>query len=231
MKSQFLFSTASLLFDLLLLRKKKKKKENPKEKKVGVSWFPSKCKLTPAPVFTRWSADPRSASHATVAGRCFEPRFLSRCVNTHERTLTHTKRNRSGYFLLNTVVRGLMLNNGSVFLLSSTRKSKPRQKGRAGRGAADLMRGTLSSVQHRSGPLCRNSSSSHDWLYNLQRQTCDTLSHESQQDFWLFQPRPAPLSLESSSNGSLLQHQVLMPACTITSDYGDRGCGPQLRRG
>lgn len=58
------------------------------------------------------------------------------------------------------------MNNGSMFLLSSTRKSKHRQKSRlgveGGPGEADLMRGMLSSVQHRSGPLCRDSSSSHD---------------------------------------------------------------------
>lgn len=36
----------------------------------------------------------------------------------------------------------------------------------------DLMRGTLSRVQHKVGPLCKCSSSSHDWLYNLERQTC-----------------------------------------------------------
>lgn len=33
----------------------------------------------------------------------------------------------------------------------------------------DLMRGTLSSVQHNVGPLCKYSSSSHDWLYNLEK--------------------------------------------------------------
>lgn len=42
----------------------------------------------------------------------------------------------------------------------------------------DLMRGTLSRVQHKVGPLCKCSSSSHDWLYNLQRQTCvSTCAH------------------------------------------------------
>lgn len=44
----------------------------------------------------------------------------------------------------------------------------------AGQGGSltDLMRGTLSSVQHKVGPLCKYSSSSHDWLYNLEYITC-----------------------------------------------------------
>lgn len=37
-----------------------------------------------------------------------------------------------------------------------------------------LMRGTLSSVQHKEGPLCKYSFSSHDWLYNLQKKGTNT---------------------------------------------------------
>lgn len=45
-------------------------------------------------------------------------------------------------------------------------------------GLTDLMRGTLSRVQHTVGPLCKCSSSPHDWLYNLERQTrVNTCAH------------------------------------------------------
>lgn len=200
MKSQFLFSTASL-WSFSLLEKKNKR---GKGKKVGVSWFPSKCKPSPAPVFTRRTADPRWATRATVAGRCLKAKVFSRCVNTHTHMLTHTKRNRLRSFL---ILYDNMLRGGgwscwtmapcSCYQAPESPNTDRRAGWGWGPGEADLMRGMLSSVQHRSGPLCKDSSSSHDWLYNLQRQTWDKLSHESQQDSgWL----------QSSSNASLLPH-------------------------
>lgn len=61
-----------------------------------------------------------------------------------------------------------------------TEGERDRQTGTVGLALSltDLMRGTLSRVQHKVGPLCKCSSSSHDWLYNLERQTCmNTCAH------------------------------------------------------
>lgn len=66
------------------------------------------------------------------------------------------------------------------------------------------MRGTLSSVQHKSGPLWRNSSSSHDWLYNLQQQT---VVNKPQRDLMI-----------RTSGGLLLEPGAqLQPFITVTS--------------
>lgn len=187
MKSQFLFSTASL-WSFSLLEKKKTKKG--KEKKVGVSWFPSKCKPSPAPVLTRRTADPRWATRATVAGRCFKDKAFSRCVNTH--TCSHRLRGIACVPFI------FYIHVPACYQAPESPNTDRRRAGWGwGPAGAHLMRGMLSSVQHRSGPLCRDSSSSHDWLYNLQRQTWDTLSQQSQQDWgWL----------QSSPNASLLPH-------------------------
>lgn len=207
MKSQFFCSQPLSLWSFSLLEKKKNEREREGKKKWECRDFHSKCKPSPAPVFTRRSADPLSASRATVAGSCFKAKVFSRCVNTH----THTLRGIThALFLFAFFIYNSVLNNGSMFLLSSTRKSKHRQKGRLGGGGADLMRGMLSSVQHRSGPLCRDSSSSHDWLYNLQTGKRET---HTQRGMAAGFRGDYSLRLESSSSASSLPH---LPSGAVT---------------
>lgn len=116
-----------------------------------------------SPMFCLWTA--------TVAGRIFQRQVIFR-MHTHTQAYTQKKRLLQTHSLF--YGQGSCKTIGPVFLFLTTRqkvqikRQRDRQVGLGkGKSLTDLMRGTLSSVQHKSGPLCKNSSSSHDWLYNL----------------------------------------------------------------
>lgn len=111
---------------------------------------------------------------ATVAGRIFLPQVIFR-MHTH----THThRRNVSfsslAFFLFKSTMcrQGSRKTMGQCSCSDSAEAKGQRRDGHEVRlHLTDLMRGTLSSVQHKDGPLCKYSSSSHDWLYNLKEKT------------------------------------------------------------
>lgn len=125
---------------------------------------------------------------------------LSYFQNANALTRAHARTHAQRNYLIQTrsllVPTGVTSNNGGAFLSSplffllffvkSSDKHLNPTEGQSRDGQTDgqtgtvrfalsltdLMRGTLSRVQHKVGPLCKCSSSSHDWLYNLERQTC-----------------------------------------------------------
>lgn len=184
----------------------KKKKSQRKEWECPA--FLPKCKSTPLGVCLHGEAEdhasPLNCHGGRQAGRqagYFSSKLFSECKRTHTCACTHARRNH----LLQTrsllVPTGVTSNNGGAFLSSffffaffvkSSDKHLNPTEGQSRDGQTDgqtgtvrfalsltdLMRGTLSRVQHKVGPLCKCSSSSHDWLYNLERQTCmNTCAH------------------------------------------------------
>lgn len=100
--------------------------------------------------------------------------------NAHTHTQSHTQENcplqAHSPFYQQCADRGHVKQWDSVPVFNHRQETRNKdtegQTGISCGSLTDLMRGTLSSVQHKVGPVCEYSSSSHDWLYNLEHQTC-----------------------------------------------------------
>lgn len=174
-------------------RKKKAKK------RVGVSRLPSKCKSTPVGVclhgegrgprfaseLPRWQTDRQAGYFSSKLFSDSEELSPSNRLPTHtDRGHVEQWRGPVGFFFFFCCCE---LTRQTLESHREGQRDRQRDIGteegqtetvRLALSRTNLMRGTLSRVQHKVGPLCKCSSSSHDWLYNLQRQTCmNTCAH------------------------------------------------------